>query len=789
MGVTPRKGSITCDARREVHREAHVTHITRISRLRGCGVFRNFMWPSDLADFGRYNLIYGWNGSGKTTISRLFRDLELGQRPGLGEAVIRIKGSDVRGESFPQSNLQVRVFNRDFIHDNVFPLGRGEMSPILVLGAENVEKLKKVQLLTERCATVRSDLDSARSEEGTALEQLDQFCIDRAGVIRDTLRSSGQNPYNNYNKSNFRGDAEKMVKAGDSATHRLTDAERGRLLTQRQATQRQKVTEFVYALPDFNAITDRLSELLTTTVVSAAIEVLKSDHELADWTRKGLSLHRDRNVERCQFCEQPLPEDRLAALEAHFSTEYGRFIQVLDHEINVLDAASKASAELRVPTKAELYDDLGPAFQSAEIGLMEAKESAQRFLGAAVQALEDKKRQVFEPVKPELEAPRLDVGAAERLNAVIRKHNQACDDFETRVQEARQRLAADMIAAELEEFVRRNGAVNRTKAIVQSNEDEVQRLDGEIAKLEGEIVEHRRPAEELNEDLRSYLGHNELCLEIKETGYTITRGGVPAKSLSEGERTAIALLYFLKSLQDRRFEREDGVVVLDDPVSSLDANALFLAFGFVRERTKDAGQLFILTHNFSFFRQVRNWFHHLRGQNKKDVSQRPARFFMLDSLLEGDTRSSVIRWLDPLLEQFESEYQYLFARVQRASTGSVEQRLEQNYALPNIARRMLEAFLAFRLPQTSGDLWRKLKVVPFDEAKKLRILRFLHTHSHSIAVGEPEHDLAALAEAPAVLRDLLEMMKSLDDAHCSAMVQLVAGSADTAETGDEAVTA
>ena len=102
---------------------------------------------------------------------------------------------------------------------------------------------------------------------------------------------------------------------------------------------------------------------------------------------------------------------------------------------------------------------------------------------------------------------------------------------------------------------------------------------------------------------------------------------------------------------------------------------------------------------------------------------------------------------------------------------------------------MLEAFLAFRLPQTSGDLWRKLKAVPFDEAKKLRILRFLHTHSHSIAVGEPEHDLTALAEAPAVLRDLLEMMKSLDDAHCSAMVQLVAGSADTAETGDEAVTA
>ena len=420
---------------------------------------------------------------------------------------------------------------------------------------------------------------------------------------------------------------------------------------------------------------------------------------------------------------------------------------------------------------------------------MEVTESAERFLGAAVKALQDKKGHVFEPVTPAVEAPRVDVGAVERLNAVIRKHNLTCDEFEARVKEARQRLAADSVATHVDEFVRRKGVMNGKAAEVKLKEEEVRRLDGEIARLESEIVEHRRPAEELNEDLHSYLGHQELRLEISETGYAITRGGAAAESLSEGERTAIALLYFLKSLQDRRFDREDGVVVLDDPVSSLDSNALFLAFGFIRERTEGSGQLFILTHNFSFFRQVRNWFHHLKGQRNKDPGQRPARFFMLESALENDARSSVIRWLDPLLEQFESEYQYLFARVQRASIESAEQRLEQHYALPNIARRMLEAFLAFRQPQTSGGLWKKLKAVPFDEAKKLRILRFLHTHSHSIAVGEPEHDLTALAEARSVLKDLLEMMRSLDEAHYTAMVQLVTVSADSAESGEEAGTA
>ena len=96
---------------------------------------------------------------------------------------------------------------------------------------------------------------------------------------------------------------------------------------------------------------------------------------------------------------------------------------------------------------------------------------------------------------------------------------------------------------------------------------------------------------------------------------------------------------------------------------------------------------------------------------------------------------------------------------------------------------MLEAFLAFRQPKVSGELWLKMKAVTFDEAKKIRILRFLHTHSHSIAIGEPEHDLTALAEGPSVLKDLLEMMKSLDSEHFSAMVQLVARLEESEEGG------
>lgn len=762
-----------------------MTRIARISRIRGCGIFRDFSWPNGLDDFGRYNLIYGWNGTGKTTISRILRALELRQKPPIGQIRLVIGTEEVPGERFPQISVPIRVFNRDFVEESVFRKGGSELPPIFVFGKENVEKQKEVEKLKQQIEDAQSRLTQANAKKEEAEKQFDRFCIDRAKVIKDMLRSSGQNRYNNYDKSDFRCDAQEMAEAGNGASYRLSDTERDRLLKQHQAVPKPKVQELIYALPDFGAIVSRVSELLTTTVVSATIEALKNDPSLADWTRQGLELHRERKAERCLFCEQPLPKDRLAALEKHFSAEYERFMQRLDQLIGELQQSSKAAAELRLPNKAELYDDLAPEFETAETRLIEILDAARSFLDRVVQELTEKKRRPFERRESALEIPPLDLEAIEKLNATIRKHNQACDKFQGRVEEAREKLALAMIAESLQDFVDLEAAVKQTTADVQAAEQEIQRLDAEIARLEREIIEHRRPAEELSEDLRKYLGHGELRLEIRETGYTITRGGAPAQMLSEGEMTAIALLYFLKSLQDQRFDLANGVVVIDDPVSSLDANALYLAFGFIRERTQDAGQLFILTHNFAFFRQVRNWFHHLKGQNKKDPSQRPARFFMLDCVNDHSGRCATIRRLDPLLEQYESEYHYLFARVYWASTATGSVGLEQNYVLPNMARRMLEAFLAFRQPQASGDLWQKVQAVPFDEAKKLRILRFLHTHSHSDAVGEPGHDPSVLAEAPAVLKDLFQLIESQDPEHFAAMKQLVAPSSDAGKEEGE----
>lgn len=748
--------------------------IRKITRMRDYGVFRDFAWPQNLPEAGRYNLIYGWNGTGKTTLSQLFRHLEKRQNPTEGKLLVTIGDTDYSEEQFEMCSIPVRVFNRDFISEAVFTTN-GELAPIFVIGERNVEKQKEVDKLRNRLNDKKREQENALAKQREAERKLDQFCIDRSKVIKDTLRTSGSNPYNNYDKRRYTERAEKIVADGDATTYLLNEGKRDDLLAQHRDILKPKVQEVAYTLPSLQQLAGSVSDLLQETVVSATMQALKSDPDLAGWTRKGLGLHKDRNSDKCLFCEQPLPAGRLEALEAHFSAEYDQFLGKLDEQIRQLQAASDQVAGVDLPDSARLYADLVTEYDEAKNAVQKALERVYEFLGALFQALDNKKAKPFDRVTLDAAVPQLDTDVVDRLNVVIRKHNQACDDFQTRVAKARECLALDLIAVEIDEFVQLGETVRQADADFKTAKQEVQQMTTKIDRLEREIVEHRKPAEELNRDLCKYLGHGELQLAIKDTGYSIMRNGQPAKMLSEGEKTAIALLYFLKSLEDREFDLQNGVVVLDDPVSSLDQNSIFGAFGYIRARIETAAQLILLTHNFLFFQLVREWFRNLRGPDK-----RAWRVFMLECAFDGVARSAKLQTIDPLLMDFDSEYHYLFARLYRVATEPPVTSLEAYYWAPSIARRLLETFLAFRVPDQGGRnrLWGQMQAIEFDEEKKSRIYRYMQTHSHRGAVGNPDEDLTLLGESRAVLADVIDFMKAADADHVSRMIARITASSE-----------
>ncbi len=93
-----------------------------------------------------------------------------------------------------------------------------------------------------------------------------------------------------------------------------------------------------------------------------------------------------------------------------------------------------------------------------------------------------------------------------------------------------------------------------------------------------------------------------------DKGYLLRRAdGTPVVRLSEGEKTAVTFCYFVASLQANNRKKEDLIVVIDDPISSLDTRALNYMAALIKAELGTVGQLFVLTHNLPFMIEMRKW--------------------------------------------------------------------------------------------------------------------------------------------------------------------------------------
>ena len=754
--------------------------VTRISKIREHRVFRDFTWPANLQPFGQFNLIYGWNGSGKTTLSSLFRHLQTRSAVAEGDVEFEIDDAKVSGHDLETTRLpSVRVFNRDFIASTILAAG-GRMDPIYYFGEDSVEKQKQVETLKDELDRAEREVATARTEKSKAEKALDDFCINKARVIKELLISSHAPQYTNYDKRDFKQAVGKLTdESAKSAL--LADEDKEKLRKHKDAQPKDTVSEVALDVPDFDGLASESKVLLQRSLVSQVVEELAADKEVGAWVQQGLALHTgDRKSDRCRFCEQPLPAARVQRLEAHFNDAFASFQSEVAALAKRVESERGRVAGVQFPDPARLYDHLASELQSATSQARPILEEASAFLNALHEVLLRKRESPFERMSVESAlqgTPHPDRGALIRaiqaVNAAIEKHNATTNDFANKVKEACGALERCYVAEAFAEYRLLSDAVTAAESALQGVINNPPTLKTKIQAIEREIVEHRRPAEELNAELCSYLGHDELRLDVKDAGYTMRRGGQPAGDLSESEKTAIAFLYFLKSLQDRSFDHANSVIVIDDPVSSLDANSLFSAFGYMKERTQGAGQLFVLTHNFGFFRQVKNWFRYL-NRRKKEADLRPGRFYLLKAPIVAGRRMASLGPLDPLLEQYESEYHYLFKVVyEEAHRGDAEVMLEEYYGMPNVARRLVEAFLAFHYPAIQG-LYKEMEEVDFDASKKTRILRFLHTYSHSGSIAEPEHDPSILSETKSVLSEVLELIEKCDPVHYKGMMSIVA---------------
>lgn len=736
--------------------------VTKISRLRNLGVFREFDWPQDLPEFKRYNVIYGWNGSGKTLLSRIFARFQKKQILTCEDVVVKFSnGDELRSNSFSSvpANLKVRVFNRDFVEETVHK-AEGSIHPIYFFGEKTKEKQQDLEKVAEQITEKRKAIETNILKKDDKKNEIDKLCSNGAQAVRDTLQIPGRQ----YEREQFREDISTLLGRDKHDDYILDDNEREHLLELIRSEKRKTLNLINFSFATFKVLFDKARKLCRESVVAKVIEEFRQHPDVNVWVEQGLNLHKHYGTETCLFCNQLLTEQRLQDLDAHFSEAYNKLIEEIEKLAGEVRTGRESAISVRMPDPDLLFPGLHSRFTKQQAQFTNEHTRHIQEIDNLIEVLENKRKNPFEDLESTVPAWDITDDAIAAVNEMITEHNTKVDNHQKEVEKAKQRLKHHIIAERIESYQELKNELNTIENALDTLQREVAKLEKQHLDLERDLVENRRPAEELNCEIASYLGHKEIQFNVEETGYRIVRNGQTADSISEGEKTAIAFLYFLKLLQDRDFDIQNGIVVIDDPVSSLDSNALYYAFGFMKNRVKDAGQLFLLTHNFLFFRQVKDWFSFL---SRSDVGH-----YMLEVGKSGGNRNSRLVRLDPLLKDYESEYHYLFSLVYKAANTENGGDLAQYYYLPNVVRRLLEAFLEFKVPGKTC-LHKRLQDVGFEDARKERIRRFCETHSHSRVIDEPEQDPVILGEANSIAQDVMDLIRTVDKGHLIGMERLV----------------
>lgn len=775
-------------------------HLTKIASLRGCGAFADFKWQDAFGNnltLMRRNIFFGWNGSGKTTLSRVFRAVENWQSakpqadalPNGWDVQLQVQGDTAF--KLKQDKIAklpaVYVFNRDFVQQSVVGT-QGPLSPIVTLGkdsAEDAARLKKLE--DERAEVERSDTATIQ-KQADEKRDWDNKCSAGAKQIKDDLGGRGVDEFRNFERDNFKARLEPFAKTpAKFAAARLTEDELATQLTTVSAEEKQPVSRLSSAVDELASTLDTVSEVCGRSVVVQAIQSLEDTADVEAWVRTGLALHEKHEATHCLYCGQDLPGGRTFALKAHFDAAYDQLLTDIEAASSKLAAVKKAYDELSkvIAAPDAILAPLRGDYTKARTALIGQITTRTAVIDEAIQHLQTRQSKPLKEFM--LTIPSVSALEIEAVNKLIDRHNEGVADHRKLVKEASNKVA-DHVLSEYESawtahvVTEKAHKAQRDKLAIQAGE-----LDDQIAELRKVVEGHAATAAGLNSDLKDYLGHDDLTLVAVDNGYKLQRRGNDASvdTLSEGEKTALAVLYFLRCLDDKKVDRTKSLIVIDDPVSSLDSNALYAAITFVCHRLDDAGQVILLTHSFTAFREWKKWC------NTKGLEGGGACFQCRSKTVDGK-RCATIGKVDELLENYESEYHYLFHYVVTASEGPLA--APELLPLANVARRVLEAFLAFRRPRPSegdgvghGKRSMDLDLVQFKPKlpdvslnQLSRLERFVNTFSHNDNVPVPGSERTPTGESDQVAGILLAFMAGLDPLHVADMKALIAPPPPTA---------
>ena len=744
--------------------------ITKINKLKRFGIYQNYTWGA-IDDFKKKNLVYGWNYSGKTTLSKLFQVLEFKDKNKCfsgSEFEITINDGatkTVNQETLSTLPFYVKVFNSEYIK-RIFTWDepKSGFNPIaFYLGDEAGHlkgKIKKLETINERLTNLGETKYKPIIEIFENYNKPNGHFTRKSKDVRENYLPGLFDP-TTFDKGHFKQIVDAVKSNLDSfiLTSTDRDATKKEALAEKKfdpQTENFKVKEILAQL-----VLTVKSILEDTAPKSISFPNLERDSVLFDWVQKGIPLHK--NSADCIFCTQPLPTDRISNLNSFYSKKLKEIQDAIEQTNNLIEAENK-TIDVKFPNKKEVADIFQSEYELAVQHFETQKEIYKSKLTILEVDLKTKGSNIFNPiVATEVDIIELQ-NDFEAIETVIKKHNEWLGQFAVRKDAAITKILNHYVAEYLksEAYIKKETEKDCAILTIQKIEVKVKANNILIDGCNAQLSDKVKGQTELNDILEILLHRDDIKIEIREDKFRLERSGHPAEHLSEGEKSAIAFAYFLTELKSLRNDDPPKlpktIIFLDDPISSLDSNHIFQVRSLLKDffKTEDFAQLFISTHNFEFFSMLMDSEELFKGQGKTKAD-----FYFIK---RKDSGESNLEHLPESFRKYNSEYVSLFHILNDYNKLADKSTFSHTILLPNAMRRFLELYTAMRYPSSKSIDSRVKKVFTTEDGTYHRV-KLLHWFSHQNQFEKVQQHDDKLLQIEEAIKDLMEHIETKDELH------------------------
>ena len=673
----------------------------------------SFKQATSLLTDKKINLIYGLNGTGKSTISNFLYDPN-------NPAFTLCK-------KVPAESVPVLVYNQNFIRDNFYVAD--SLQGIFSLSKENKEAEQKIAEATKKHERLEQDLQGKRNEKELATQAFSQQknqAIEKVWGIKKTY--AGGDRVLEYCLEGLKGQKDKLFSYLQGIPKPASEPKKD-VQTIRQEVEALKGDD-AHLQPRLATLSFSAHSVESDPVFGKSI-LGNTDSEVAalidklgnsDWVNQGLSYlpesAGDSNAQ-CPFCQEAtISEKFIDSVRSYFDVTYDRQLDELAQLLKAYRAA---------------FDSFpGLSFFTDHPFAKERKDSITNKYQLLVDALQDNARKI----EVKLKSPKVPVALSD-TTGLIADFNSAVGQINSEVDEYNDKLknresALDNLRNEFWQLMRwqYDQTIARfdadRRAANQKSKDldvEIGNIHNELAKFRGEIAEAQKQTVNIDQAITAInAGLNDLGIDdfsvqkYSDNLYRVVRAGDSKDafhSLSEGEKMMISFLYFCElckgkaSAEDTHGQR---IAVIDDPISSLSHVFIFNVGQLIRSiffKGEQFSQVIVLTHSLYFFYEMTDPNHERRKETQK--------LFRLSKPSSG----SVIQEMK--YEEIQNDYQAYWSVVNDQSQPPA--------LIANCMRNIVEYFFNF---VRKKDLNKVFQMPELQDAKYQAFCRYINRESHSL---------------------------------------------------------